>query len=76
MIVEGEISKFDIEKVIKISNNQHLKNKFAGVYPSNHLNRFVDFHKPSPFQKVIYPYLISNTDRSDKTGTHCGTLLI
>ena len=48
MIVEGEISKFDIEKVIKTSNN-----KFAGVYPSNHINRFVDFHKPSPFQKVF-----------------------
>ena len=41
---ESKLSSLEIEKVIKNIDNEHLK-KIVGVYPSNHINKFVDFHK-------------------------------
>ena len=40
-----------------------------GVYPSNHVNIFVDFYS-CIVRKVQYLYLISIRDRSDKPGTY------
>lgn len=33
------------EKVIKNSNNEHLKINFGGVYTWNYINKFVEFYK-------------------------------
>lgn len=65
---EDRISNLKIEKLIKKSDNEHLKRNFLGVYPSNHINKFVEFHKLME-KKAQYPYLILNTDRSYKPGT-------
>lgn len=42
---EDGISELEIEKVIKNSDNEHFKRNFVDVYPWNHINKFVDFHK-------------------------------
>lgn len=42
---EVGISILKTEKVIKNSNNEHLKINFVGVFTSNHINKFVEFHK-------------------------------
>ena len=71
---EDRISNLKIEKLIKKSDNEHLKRNFLGVYPSNHINKFVEFHKLM-VKKAQYPYLILNTDRSYKPGTYWWSII-
>ena len=80
----GDISNFDIEEIFNRSNNNDLlKNfvsvfpsdkmnrllkNFVSVFPSDKINRFFDFKKMMKGKK--HPFLIANTDRSDKEVTH------
>ena len=44
-----------------------LKENFLGVFPSGKINKFIMFERiMMPGNK--YPFIISNTDRSDKNG--------
>ena len=59
----------------KIDDND-LRNNFIGVFPSNQINKFISHHsiiKNKP--KVKYPFIIMNTDRSDRDGTHWWSFL-
>ena len=70
------ISNETIEDFFEKVNDDDLKNNFIGVFPSNFINKFISFHsiiKDKP--KVKYPFIIMNTDRSDKTGTHWWSFL-
>ena len=58
------ISNFDIEEIFNRADNQNLLKNFVGVFPSDKMNRFFDFKKMMKRKK--YPFLIANTDRSDK----------
>ena len=69
----GGISKFDIEEIFNRANNQDLLKNFVGVFPSDKMNRFFNFKKMMKGKK--YPFLIANTDRSDKQGTHWWSIL-
>ena len=65
------ISNFQIEDALKkkkIGDNALLKN-FAGVFPSNYMNRFID-HASMISDKGKYPFIIANTDASNKPGVH------
>ena len=65
------ISNFEIERIINSSQTGDLKNNFVGVFPSNKINRFINFHsmmREKPNEK--YPILVSNTDRTGAEGTH------
>ena len=62
------ISNFEIERVYNERNNKDLNDNFLGVYHSDKINRFKAFNRMMKDRK--YPFLISNTDRSDKDGTH------
>ena len=42
---------------------------FIGVFPSNYMNRITD-HVPIISDKGKYPFIIANTDSSDKPGVH------
>ena len=46
---------------------------WVGVFPSDKMNRFFYFKKMMKGKK--YPFLIPNTDRSDKEGTHWWSIL-
>ena len=71
-----DISNFKIEKIIENSGNDDLQKSFVGVFPSNKINQFIDFHTMMRERKDMkHPFLISNTDRSDKLGTHWWSIL-
>ena len=70
--MEGGLSNFDIEEIFNRHNSDLLQN-FVGVFPSNKMNKFLDFKKMMKGMK--YPFLIANTDRSDKQGTHWWSIL-
>ena len=51
-----------------------LKDNFVGVFPLNYVIRFISFHEMMRF-KNKYPFVIMNTDQSDKNGTHWWSFL-
>ena len=62
------ISNFEIERVFKNFNNGDLDDNFLGDYPFDKINKFIDFGRVMKGRK--YPFLVGNTNRSDKGGTH------
>ena len=48
--------------------NDDWDDNFVGVFASNKMNKFFDLTKMMKGRK--YPFLIANTDRSDKVGAH------
>ena len=68
-----DISDLEIEKVFKEINNEHINKTFLGAFPSDKINKFIMFEKMMPVKK--YSFIISNTDRSDKSGPHWWSIL-
>ena len=62
--MEG-ISNFQIGEI----DDEDLLKNFVGVFPSNYINKFID-HASMISDKVKYPFIIANTDVSDKPGVH------
>ena len=48
---------------------------FVSVFASNSINRFINFHNTIKEKNTTYPFVIMNTDRSDKKGTHWWRIL-
>ena len=71
-IIEG-LSNFDIEEIFNKANNSYLLQNFVGAFPSDKMNKFLDFKKMMKGEK--HPFLIANTGRSDKQGTHWWSIL-
>ena len=70
------ISNEAIEDFFEKVNDEDLKNNFIGVFPSNYINRFISYHSIMKDRlKVKYPFIIMNTDRSDRAGTHWWSFL-
>ena len=67
------LSNFDIEEIFNMANNSDLHQNFVGVFPSDKINKFLEFNKMMKGKK--YQFLIANTDRSDKQGTHWSNIL-
>ena len=67
------ISNFETEKIFNMVDNDDLNENFVSVYPSDKMNRFFDITKM--MKGKSYPFLIANTNRSDKAGTHWWRLL-
>ena len=63
------ISNFTIEKIIN-EDDDDLKANFVGVFPSNHIFRFVNFSGLVKEKNAPFPFMIMNTDRKGKQGTH------
>ena len=71
--MEG-ISNFQIENTIKNIGDNDLNDNFVGVFPSNYMNKFID-HTSMISDKGKYPFIIPNTDSSEKTGVHWCSIL-
>ena len=70
------ISNEAIEDFFEKLNDDDLKNNFIGVFPSNFINKFISYHSIiKDKSKVKYPFIIVNTDRSDRAGTHWWSFL-
>ena len=53
----------------------NIKKKNCGVFPSNYVTRFITFHSMITETGARYPFIIMNTDCSDKKGTHWWSFL-
>ena len=71
--MEG-ISTDTIVKFFEEKTDNDLKNNFVGVFPSKYVIKFISFHEML-IEKGRYQFIIMNTDRSDKKGTHWWSFL-
>ena len=71
----GCISNFQIEDATKKIGDQDLLENFVGVFPSNYLNRFINHSAMIEDKKGKYPFIIANTDASNKEGTNSWNIL-
>ena len=65
------------ETIVKFFENEmddDLASNFVRVFPSNYVTKFISFHEMM-IEKNRYPFIIMNTDRSDKNGTHWRSFL-
>ena len=69
------ISNFEIEKIIKSSNNEDLINNFFSVFSSDKMNKFIDFHRIMKKRPAKYLFLLSDTDRAGNTEKHSWEIL-
>ena len=68
------ISNETIVKFFENETDDDLTNNFVGVFPSIYVTKFISFHKMM-IEKNRYPFIIMNTDSSDKNGTHWWSFL-
>ena len=68
------ISNETIVKFFENETDDDLTNNFVGVFPSNYVTKFISFHEMM-IEKNRYPFIIMNTDRSNKNGTHWWSFL-
>ena len=63
------ISNIQIENALRNLDDKDINDNFVGVFPANHMNRFIDYKTIILEKKAKYPFIIANTDTSDKDGT-------
>ena len=68
------ISNTKREKAFKEIYDPDLLNNFVGVFPSDNLNKFGN-HAAMINNSGKYPFIIANTDDSEKEGTHWWSIL-
>ena len=65
------ISNEAIDDFFEKIDDKDLRNNFIRVFPSNLTNKFISHHAMIKSKSnVKYPFIIMNTDRSDRAGTH------
>ena len=64
------ISNSEIEKALKKLNNDDIDKDIIGVFSSDKMNKFINFHLSMKVKDSKYLFLISNTDRYDRKETH------
>ena len=69
------ISNVHIENAIKNIGDDDLDDNFVGVFPSNHLNKFINHAAMISEKKGKYPFVIANADSGEKHGTHWWSIL-
>ena len=71
----GGISNFQIESAIANIGDDDLISNFVGVFPSNHMNKFINHAAMTSDKEGKYPFVIVNRDDSPKGGTHWWSIL-
>ena len=70
----GGISNFQIENALKKISDPDLLDNFVGVFPCNYVNKFIN-HAAMIEDSGKFPFIIANTDSSEKPGTHWWSIL-
>ena len=70
----GGISNFQIEDTFKKIGDEDLLENIFGVFTSNYMNKFIN-HAAMISDKGRYPFIIANTDASNKPGVHWWSIL-
>ena len=60
------ISNFQLEEALRNLNDPDINENFVGTFPANHMNKFIDYKSIISEKKGKHPFLIPNTDSSDK----------
>ena len=60
------ISNVQIQNAIRNIGDEDLNDNFVGVFPSNHLNKFINHAAMVSEKQVKYPFVIANTNSSKK----------
>ena len=61
----GGISNYQIEDAFRKIGDEDLLENFVGVFPSNCMNKFIN-HAAMISDRGKYPFIVANTDASDK----------
>ena len=69
------ISNFQMENALKNINDEDINDNFVGIFPSDHTNKFIDHIAMISGKKGKYPFVIANTDSSEKGRTHWWVIL-
>ena len=69
------ISNDNIVDFFEKRRDEELKNNFVGVFPSNYVIKFIKFYRMMTEKRGRYPFVIMNTDRSDREGTYWRSFL-
>ena len=69
------ISNQNILNFIEEKANDDIKKNFVGVFLSNFITKFITFHRLMNEKGARYPFIIMNTDRSNKKGMHWRSFL-
>ena len=68
------ISNYQIEDAFKKTGDEELLENFVGVFPSSYMNKFIN-HAAMISDWEKFPFIIANTDASDKPGVHWWSIL-
>lgn len=68
-IAQG-IGNFQIENSFKNIKDTNINDNFVGIFPANRMNRFIDYKSVISYKKGKYPFMIVNTNSSDKGGRY------
>ena len=69
------INNFQIEEAFNNLNDPDINDSFVGVFSANQMTKFIDYQSMMSEKKGKYPFLITNTDGSDKKGTNWWSIL-
>ena len=68
--MEGISNKTNVDFIDKKQKKKDDFKKIVGVISSNYINKFINFHDILIHSEGKYPFVITNTNRSDKKGTY------
>ena len=68
------ISNHQIEEAFKKIDDEDLLDNFIGMFPSDYMNKFIN-HAAMIEERGKFPFIIANTDASDKPGVHWWSIL-
>ena len=69
------ITNSEIEKFFDDETNVDSKRNFMSVYPSDSITKYINFYAIIKEKRAKYPFMILNTDRENRPGTHCWSFL-
>ena len=72
--MSGGISSYQIENAFKKFGDEDLLDNFVDVFPSDYMNKFIN-HAAMIEDGSKFPFIIANTDASDKPGVHWWSIL-
>ena len=69
------ISNVQLENAIENIGDNDLNDSFVGVFPSNRMRKFINHSAMISSKKGKHPFVIANTDSSEKGETHWWSIL-
>ena len=72
--MSGGISNYQTENAFKKTEDEDLLDNFVGVFPSDYMNKFIN-NAAMIENEGKFPFIIANTDASDKPGVHWWSIL-